>query len=460
MPLACPACGDVEQALEKTFEAITCERCGTRFPVFRSGQAQLPWLLADPRASLLEWKARYNGFLHENAGERARVSDALNENDLSQRTRDRLEHLLHAREQHAAQIAELLAPFGFGRIEFYDDGSPVDRSHMRLAANQGLTSYYQNIFRDWAWNNGENDELLGAVNEVLGDHLDGNAHRLLTVGAGAGRLSLDVHQSCRPELSVAVDINPLLLLIASRMIGGESLSLFEFPVAPLDAECGAVLQHCAAPQSKTLSADDNFQFIFADAMHLPFRPGSFDLLLTPWLIDIIPENLREFAPRMNQTLAQGGIWVNTGSLAFAHSQSAWHYSQDEILDVIEAAGFEILESKRRTLRYLQSPVSAHGRVEMVFSFSARKLRDVAPQSRFRYLPQWLSDTQQAVPARPEHVVVSTDHLLRAQVIAAIDGKRSVASIGRLVAAQYDLPEDEATAAVKRILLEVYENKMR
>ena len=357
-------------------------------------------------------------------------------------------------------MAELLEPFGFGEIKFYDDGSPVDRSHMRLAANQGLTSYYQNIFRDWAWHNGENEELFSAVSDVLGKHGESATRRLLTVGAGAGRLSLDLHRSWSPELSVAVDINPLLLLIASRMIHGETLSLFEFPVAPLDAETGAVLQQCATPETMSLPTDDCFQFVFADAMHLPFRAGSFDALVTPWLIDIIPENLRSFAPRMNHVLQEGGIWINTGSLAFAHSQPAWRYSQDEILEVIEDAGFEILDAKRRTLRYLQSPVSAHGRVEMVFSFSARKVRDVKPESPYRYLPEWLCNTKHAVPARPEHVFVSTDHLLRAQVIAAIDGKRSVAEIGRLVARQYDLSPDEATAAVKRILMEVHESSSR
>ena len=63
------------------------------------------------------------------------------------------------------------------------------------------------------------------------------------------------------------------------------------------------------------------------------------------------------------------------------------------------------------------------------------------------------------PATPEFVVTSTDHLLRAQVLAAVDGERSVAEIGELVARQYGLSTEEATAAVKRIFVEVCESRL-
>ena len=53
---------------------------------------------------------------------------------------------------------------------------------------------------------------------------------------------------------------------------------------------------------------------------------------------------------------------------------------------------------------------------------------------------------------------STDHLLHAQVLAAIDGKRSIDEIGSLVAKQYGLQDSEAAHAVQRIMIELYEDK--
>lgn len=77
----------------------------------------------------------------------------------------------------------------------------------------------------------------------------------------------------------------------------------------------------------------------------------------------------------------------------------------------------------------------------------------------QHLPNWLLDTQAAVPNSPEFVVTSTDHLLRAQILAAVNGERSVDEIGKLVARQYRLPLGEAKAAVKRIFIEVCESPL-
>ena len=57
--------------------------------------------------------------------------------------------------------------------------------------------------------------------------------------------------------------------------------------------------------------------MLADALRPPFAEGAFDTVVTPWLIDIVSENLTVFAARINRLLKEGGRWVNFGSLAFA-----------------------------------------------------------------------------------------------------------------------------------------------
>ncbi len=455
--LLCPACGTPGRIYSAAGHSLECGQCGASFPAFVSGTASIPWVFTDPDATLLEWRARFKGFLQINSDEQARLKRALAESRLSKLSRRRIEGLLAAREVQRGQVAALLGPFGFDAAA--DSAQePIRRLGSKVAKNQGLSSYQNNMFRDWCWNNGENEALLRAVEGVLKfDHRQ-QLGKVLTLGAGACRLPYDIHRNYVAELSVVLDINPLLLMLASRVIHGEKVALYEFPIAPLNSDSFAVQQNCRAPQSIEDFGQGRFEFVFGDAMDPPFSAGSFDTVLTPWLIDIIPQDLAEFIPRVNRLLSCEGVWLNTGSLAFFHDSEGWRYSEDELLQLIEENGFEILAARRDTVPYLQSPLSAHGRTESVLSFSARKTANVAMPPRYQYLPAWLTNTREPIPESATFLVASSNHLLQAQVLSCIDGERTIEEIGRLVARQYDLLTAEAVNAVQRILVDVYEAK--
>ncbi len=451
----CPCCAS-EHGLETlSRDTLTCRECDVRFPIIQCGKIRIPWLFPKPDAAWLEWKARYNGFLQSNSAEQERLRKALGDARNSRTGRRRISRLLKARKQYRRQVAEIIAPLGLEHIDWPPDVS--DRLHNKLPRNQGLSSYYNNVFRDWAWNNGESEALFEAIDEVMCADTRQNVGAVLTLGAGACRLPYDIHRHYSPDLSVALDLNPFLLQVGSRVIQGDDISLFEFPVAPINEAAFAVLQDCRAPFALDLHEHGSFRFVLGDAMSLPFAKGSFDTIVTPWLIDIIPQDLRNFVPRINRTLVKDGVWANTGSLAFFHRDASWCYSEEEVVEIIEESGFEILSIDRRTVRYLQSPISAHGRTERIFSFSARKLRDVEMPKQHSYLPDWILDTSQPIPSLAEIIVASSSHLLTAQVLAAIDGKRTINQIGHLIATEYDLGMPEAIHAVKRILIDAHED---
>jgi ubiquinone/menaquinone biosynthesis C-methylase UbiE len=458
--LACPACEDAGAALCVRVDSLVCGGCKARFPIYKSGKTAVPWLFKDPDAVHLEWRARFNGFLHANASEQTRLKEALQDRTASRHGRERIAALVEAREAHRKQVFELLAPLSLSarRTE-----PSLDRSgalHSKLPKQQGLTSYYSNIFRDWSWNNGENDKLLECVSAVL--QLASFAPgRLLTLGAGAGRLSYDLHRHYRPEASVALDINPLLVFLASRVISGARVALHEFPIAPLNKASFAVLRECAAPEPLTSElAAGSFSFVLADALNPPFKPGSFDTVVTPWLLDIVPQSPAEGVRAVNRQLKVGGVWINTGSLAFFHRNEAWCLSEEELLELVAASGFTILASERRRIPYLQSPASAHGRVETVLSFCARKTGEATgAKAAQQHLPSWFLDGHRSIPDFDEFVVASADHLLKAQTLAAVDGRRTVEEIALLVAKRYGLQKSEAKGAVQRILLDLYESSV-
>jgi hypothetical protein len=110
---------------------------------------------------------------------------------------------------------------------------------------------------------------------------------------------------------VALDFNPLFLLAAARILAGEALELHEFPIAPRTIADHAVLRRHAAPQSPS----PGLELVLADASAPPFLPGSFDLVLTPWFVDIASEPVGRVVRRINSLLATGGHWIHHGSLA-------------------------------------------------------------------------------------------------------------------------------------------------
>lgn len=455
--LSCPSCRH-DLGFSGRTENLICTRCKTAFPIYKSGAARIPWLFRDPESVRLEWRARYNGFLHASSAEQLRLQKALNDTRRSKTAAARIAQLAQAREAQRKQIVELLGPLKLGATRTEPTLDRTGVLHGRLPKRHGLTSYYDHVFRDWSWENGENESLAECVHRVLHKRPAFKAGKVLTLGAGAGRLSYDLHCRYAPELSVALDWNPLLTFVASRVIHGDKLALHEFPIAPLDKASFAVRRSCAAPEALPASRA-SFAFVLADALDAPFKPASFDTVVTSWLVDVVPQSFTDCVRTVNRLLKKGGTWVNTGSLAFFHRDVTWCHSQEEAVELVTANGFDVVATERETVPYLQSPASGHGRVERVFSLMAVKTADAQAPERAEYLPPWLLDAHQAVPDLDEFVVASAHRLLQAQILAAVDGRRSIEEIAQLVAKRYQLQTAEALGAVRRVLLELYETAL-
>ena len=115
---------------------------------------------------------------------------------------------------------------------------------------------------------------------------------MLVLGAGAGRLAYDIHDNFDCAMTVAMDFNPMLMLVAQTVTRGDTLELYEFPIAPQGFDDGAVKRTLSAPKA----LDDGFQLVLGDALRAPFRAGAFDTIVTPWLIDIIDDDLGTLQP--------------------------------------------------------------------------------------------------------------------------------------------------------------------
>ncbi len=444
--LACPRCDEkLELSSNHNYH---CKACNIDFPDVEG----IPWLYAEPQAAFQEWRERLKFATRKLEHDSSRLQQELGEGNLHPLTRKRLSRLKEAYDKQVPQMQELMAPFNLRDMR---TGLPTYLAlRTRLPSNQGLSTYYSNIHRDWAWGKRENDESLELVATAATKY--GALGKTLVLGAGACRLAYDLHMATPTEFTVALDFNPLLLLLAQRLMKGETFNLYEFPIAPKTLEDQAVLRTLSAEQP----VRDDFYFVLADALRPPFVVDSFDTVITPWLIDIVSEELQQFAPRINNLLVHGGRWINFGSLTFGHPVQSQCYSLEETLAVIKNSGFSEPSVNEATIPYMCSPASRHGRRETILTIASMKEKKSGPLPRYEALPDWIVKGKNPVPLSRSFQMQAASTRIQAFIMATIDGKRSLKDMARLMEQQRLMTYEEAEPAIRSFLIKMYDESRK
>jgi hypothetical protein len=422
-----------------------CAACSSGYPVV----AEIPWLFAEPRQALADWRSRLGLLTQHLASEAAAMREEASTASLPDATRRRLALVAAAHDDQVTRLRNLLAPLG---LEQGSAAEPVLQAlGTRLPTEQGLTNYYVNLHRDWSWGDEENAASMGGIRAALGGDLDGLG-RTLVQGAGAGRLAYDLHMGGDAPLTVATDFNPLLLFAAREIFAGRPVELHEFPIAPRRIEDHAVLRRLAAPAP----ARPGLELVAADALQPPFADGSFDTVVTPWFIDIIGEALPRVAARINLLLKPGGRWINHGSLAFSRAAFADRVSLEEAGEIVTRAGFAPITPHEATVPYMRSPASRHARMESVVTWVTSKVAAAAEQPRRRALPEWLLQTDQPVPRTRSFETQQVSSRVHAFLLALINGERSIRDMARVIVEQRLMSPEEAEPNVRLFLARLHE----
>lgn len=203
-----------------------------------------------------------------------------------------------------------------------------------------------------------------------------------------------------------------------------------------------------------------FHLVLADALRLPFRKGCFDTVLTPWLVDIVPEAFDALATRINGLLQPGGRWVNFGSLAFERPEPELRYSREEALAAVRDTGFAEPAVRETAIPYMCSPASRHGRRELALTFAAVKSAEVKPPPRHKALPDWLVTGKEPVPLAPSFRTQALTTRIYAHVMSLIDGRRTIEDMAVLLEQQRLMTRDEAIPAIRNFLMRMYDDSLR
>jgi len=444
--LACPRCD--KTPLDASDDGLHCKACKVDFPMLEG----MPWMFAEPQAALGEWRGRLQFSLQQLSHEIAGLEKELQAKDLSALAKRRVERYKKAVESHRRSLQKLLHPIEMQSLQGNYESYLALRT--RMPTDQGLNTYYPNIHRDWSWGEEENKASMQQIRAVLHDHSElGN---VLVLGSGAGRLAYDIHTELNCTSTVAMDFNPLLMLVAKSVTSGKNLSLYEFPIAPLALDDDALLRKLTAPEV----ADENFHLVLGDALRPPYPDGSFDTVVTPWLIDIISEDLPELSARINNLLKDNGRWVNFGSLAFANPERARCYSPEETKAIVAESGFSDPYVSQATIPYMSSPASRHGRQERVFSFSAYKERSVEKPARHLALPDWIVTGKEPVPLTPSFRQQAMTTQIYSFIMSLIDGKRSIKDMAVVLAKQKLMTKEEAEPAIRSFMTKMYDDSKK
>jgi hypothetical protein len=345
--LRCPACSSKLHANA----LLVCSACGHIYPVL----GDIPILLPNPEELVGLWQNRYANFV---SGQQRNIQSNLQlitSPDIYPPLRERLKTITRARSENLRAIMELMAP-----LQALPPGLPPTQNTDALGSFILLVY----LLRDWGWNTDEVDILCDTVMNSLPQDL--SLDSLLVLGAGACRDAFNLHTHYHCKFTVSVDIAPLMLLGAYRVLAGQPLNLYQIlPNNVRNAQDNVSYWQLRAPHMP----ENDFLYLFADATRMPFADASFQAVLTPFIIDAVGEDLRSLAPKINRVLEPGGYWANYGAMTFLPGFS---YTAEEVLSIVSASGFRILRHGFSTKAHLAPRESCQRQVYDCLYFSAVK----------------------------------------------------------------------------------------
>jgi uncharacterized protein YbaR (Trm112 family) len=140
--LACPRCD--KTPLETTDDAMHCNACKVDFPLIEG----MPWMFAEPEATLGEWRGRLQFSLQQLSHEIASLDKELESKQMRALSRRRIERYRKAVEMHRRSLQKLLRPIEIQSLQGNYESYLALRT--RLPTDQGLNTYYPNIHPEYS----------------------------------------------------------------------------------------------------------------------------------------------------------------------------------------------------------------------------------------------------------------------------------------------------------------------
>lgn len=402
----------------------------------------IPWNFKNSTSVHNQWIKKIQDVLDFHLQKCQQLERAILEKNLIPSTQKRLQQLLLGH-----QASHLWIKNQWGHFLRPNENHEIVALE-RVPRQQSATAYQETLFRDWVWGRDQIESYF----EIVAPYITSDKSALF-LGAGACGLPILIHEKMKIERSLAVDINPLLLIPIKKMLSGENQEWIELPHFPRSQTC--VFNRHQIPAKKVTG----FEFLFSDFQNLKVLQPLTKNLFTFWSIDIIPLRFKDLCKRVSQFIPIGGRWHNIGQLGFQNLDPIHNHTQEEIRDLLKLNGFEILMEKDHRVPYLQSPFDRLGRADLAYAFCAQKIRDISPPPDFDFLPHWILDETAVIPRLEEMNNLRVRLQVYDLVLSFIDGNSSLQQVSQNVAKSTGLSESEAVESVRNFLIQFYEGQI-
>jgi len=355
----------------------------------------------------------------------------------------RINQMQQASDQTARAVSDLLE----------NAGLTPNMHEMLPPQDAGLFgNYFELMHRDWGWHEFTNSEFEDenmkqfdllksvAIKSIKDTQNIGN---VLVIGAGAGRLAYEFHQHFNPASTTVLDINPLLIQSAHQVVNRKkTIRLDEVRKYPQINVSPSFERTLKLP--KHHKDCDNLFFMVADAYNAPFKQQQFDVIITPWFVDIVGVDMRKTMGVIHSLLKPEATWLNFGPLLYLDGLEFGHkYHQQEIEQLIETLNFEMLEQDTQIMPYSFSPNDKRKQLEQLWCFAAK-----APKQSFAEiseqtftnasgmsLPKWALFTHLPIP---KYDIAEQTHPVLKALAEQIDGQSSADEVALMLEGK--LPE--------------------
>lgn len=324
-----------------TFESAS----GTQYPMVKG----LPWLFKDPDKNFKEWGVKAQYFIEREKSALKILQSTMEQCD-SEKQKKRINLQREGRSKNLRYLEKCLADF-----------TKVKPFPMRPSTQQ-INSYFELIFRDWSWQTEEVELYF----KFLDAQLEDKAQRILVLGSGAGGLSYKLASTFKKSTVISVEHNPFLALTSQHILEGKALKLFEVNNYPKQLEDSAVKRDIKVDKLD----GENHQLLLCSFPDLPFASQSFDVIITPWFLDILDLPFADALSATLNFLKDDGLLLHFGPSNIHKNATADQLCHEEVLDYFNQH-FNSVESQQETSFYLDSPANSKRRLEAI-SFMACK----------------------------------------------------------------------------------------
>ena len=146
---------------------------------------------------------------------------------------------------------------------------------------------------------------------------------MLTLGAGAGRLSYDLHRRYAPGALRRARLESAARLRSEPRAPRRQDRAARVPDRAARQGVVRGRAHLRRARAVARGAARASRSCSRTRSKPRSSPRASTRVLTPWLVDVVPQSFVDCVRTVNRLLKKRGTWVNTGSLAFFHRDAAW-----------------------------------------------------------------------------------------------------------------------------------------